>query len=117
MKMKLCVASLLAVLSVGSVWADTLPAMPASPPPPAATNGAIIDQGGNLRYQNQGGATNGQPPAQPTGGAAPLPSQEQLNQKLDQMQQQQQPQPQQQPASTVPNTPGMSATQPTPPMH
>lgn len=90
MKMKFCVVSLFTVLSAGSVWADAQPGMPA----PGATNGVIVDQGGSLHYQAQPSMENGQQP--------PKQAQEQQA-------------PEQQPMT--PNTPGMSATQPTPSMH
>ncbi|HEU5281208.1 MAG TPA: hypothetical protein VFU82_04435 [Gammaproteobacteria bacterium] len=104
MKMKLCVGSLLLALSTSSVWADAQPGVPtpgapgASAPASDATNGAIVDQGGSLRYQSQVPAGS-QPasPMQPPMGGAP----------------QSQPRPQSQPMA--PNAPGMSATQPTPP--
>lgn len=96
MKMTHYVASLFALVAVGAAFADTSPT-------PAPSSGAIIDQGGSLRYQDasQAPAATAQPmppapvpmdnPPAPTADSASIPAQ------------------------MAPNTtPGMSATQPTP---
>lgn len=99
MKMTHFVASLFALFAVSSVFADTMPA-PADGSAPAATNGAIVDDGGSLRYQdpNQAPAAAAQPmPAAPTNPVAPTADSASI------------------PAQMAPNTtPGMSATQPNP---